>query len=91
MKRAKIEETVQTEDVTIGDVAYPSASNYVNRSELDWFADSAATRHMTYHRSSLRNFKPIRSGDRTVTGINNTEVETHYKGDPIINPQKLFF
>ena len=81
MKRAKIEETVQTEDVTIGDVAYPSASNYVNRSELDWFADSAATRHMTYHRSSLRNFKPIRSGDRTVTGINNTEVEAHGKGE----------
>jgi len=66
---------VQIEDSTANNVTYPSATTYANRSELDWFAYSAATRHMTFHRASLGNTKPITTEDPTVTGFNNTKVE----------------
>jgi hypothetical protein len=61
--------------------AYPAAIRYENRGPLDWFADSAATQHMTYHKDVLRNFIPIGAGERTITGIKNTTADVRGIGD----------
>lgn len=62
-------------------IAFPSASNFENRNELDWFVDSAASRHMTYHKESLRNLKLIKTRGWEVTGINHTRISVHGVGE----------
>lgn len=71
------------------DAAYPAANRFQTRGPLDWWADSAATRHMTYDRGSLHNYKPI-NNPWTVTGIKNAVATVHGIGDVHLTTKVIY-
>ena len=71
------------------DAAYPAANRFQTRGPLDWWADSAATRHMTYDRGSLHNYKPI-DNPWTVTGIKNAVATVHGIGDVHLTTKVIY-
>ena len=77
------------------DASYPASDNFQNRSPLDWFVDSGASRHMTHNKALLRNFQPITQGTWTVSGIKNTTLDVHGIGEvhltiQVIKTQKKY-
>ena len=72
-------------------IAFPSANNFENRSKLDWFVDSAASRHMTCHKESLHNLKLTTARGWEVTGINNTRISVHGVGEIHFTTKVIFF
>lgn len=71
------------------DASYPASDKFQNRSPLDWFADSGASRHMTHNKALPRNFQPITQGTWTVTGIKNTTLEVHGIGEVHLTTQVI--
>jgi hypothetical protein len=71
------------------DASYPASDNFQNRSPLDWFADSGASRHMTHNKALLRNFQPITQGTWTVSGIKNTTLDVHGIGEVHLTTQVI--
>jgi len=71
------------------DAAYPAANRFQTRGPLDWWADSAATRHMTYDRGSLHNYKPV-NNPWTVTGIKNAVATVHGIGDVHLTTKVIY-
>ncbi|XP_045023002.1 uncharacterized protein LOC123467651 [Daphnia magna] len=63
------------------DSAFPAAASFAARSILDWFADSGATQYMTYHKSLLKNYRPVSPGSWTVSGIGEKLLDVHGVGD----------
>jgi len=59
---------------------FPSTSQIHEEDKL-WFADSGATRHMTYLKSVLKNVFPVEPESWFVTGIGNTRLPVRGKGD----------
>ena len=76
---AKVASTQEKEDTDnpeqrLNDDAYFSSSCFIVRSNLDWFADSGATQHMSDQRSFFCTFKPVVSDSWTVNGIGSTRL-----------------
>ena len=73
---ASTQEEEDTEDPEqhLNDDAYFSFSCFIGRSNLDWFADSGATQHMSDQRSFFCTFKPVLSDSWTVNGIGSTRL-----------------
>jgi hypothetical protein len=63
------------------EAAYPAYVRYESRGPLDFFADSAATRHMTHNKTILHNFTPIKAGERTIIGIKGATTDVRGIGD----------
>lgn len=89
MKRAKTDEASEYRSNHDDDASYPAFENFQNRSPLDWFADSGASRHMTHNKALLRNFQPIKQGSWTVTGIKNTTLHVNGMGEVHLTTQVI--
>jgi hypothetical protein len=63
------------------DYAYTAPLCFLARKPSDWFADCAATYHMTDQRDAVTNYKPITPGTWMVKGISNSVAPAHGQGD----------
>ena len=63
------------------DYAYTASLCFLARKPSDWFADCAATHHMTDQKDTVTNYKPITPGTWMVKGISDSVIPAHGQGD----------